>query len=253
VIRRAIPYALGLTLAAGSCLPALAMASSGGAGATSGGGSFQPGGSQTAGPVAQPGDIPVSATGDGITISSTASAILRHGLLVNGTAPLNDAGRSVAVEIWGAKTHSIWETVATAQVAANGSFSAVWETNHIGRFSIRAVIGSAGAASASASVPTVSVTVYRPSLATLYGPGFYGKRTACGEVLRRNTIGVANRTLPCGTPVAIYYQGRTLIVPVIDRGPYAHGADWDLTMATGRALGMQTTETLGAVSLPRGS
>ena len=100
--------------------------------------------------------------------------------------------------------------------------------------------------------PTVSVTVYRPSIATLYGPGFYGHRTACGEVLRRNTIGVANRTLPCGTPVAVYYQGRTLIVPVIDRGPYAHNADWDLTMATGRVLGITETETIGAVSLPTG-
>ena len=86
-------------------------------------------------------------------------------------------------------------------------------------------------------MPSVTVTVYRPSIATLYGPGFYGRRTACGVVLRRNTIGVANRSLPCGTPVAIYYRGRTWSCPVIDRGPYANGADWDLTMATGRRSG----------------
>src|SRR5207248_11222524 len=108
-------------------------------------------------------------------------------------------------------------------------------------------------ATASAGLPTVTVTVYRPSLATLYGPGFYGSHTACGTVLRRRTIGLANRALPCGTPVAVYYRGRTLIVPVIDRGPYANGADWDLTMAAGRALGVRTTVTLGAVSLPRHS
>jgi len=53
--------------------------------------------------------------------------------------------------------------------------------------------------------------------------------------------------------VAVYYQGRTLIVPVIDRGPYANGADWDLTMATGRAVGLLGSATIGAVSLPRGS
>jgi rare lipoprotein A (peptidoglycan hydrolase) len=50
--------------------------------------------------------------------------------------------------------------------------------------------------------------------------------------------------------VAIYYRGRTLVVPVIDRGPYANGADWDLTMATGKALGIQGTAQIAAVSLP---
>ncbi len=68
--------------------------------------------------------------------------------------------------------------------------------------------------------------------------------------LRRDTVGVANRSLPCGTLVAIYYGGRTMVVPVIDRGPYANGADWDLTEATGRALGIAGTATVGAVSLP---
>jgi rare lipoprotein A (peptidoglycan hydrolase) len=61
---------------------------------------------------------------------------------------------------------------------------------------------------------------------------------------------VANRTLPCGTPVALYYNGRTLVVPVIDRGPYANGADWDLTAATAKKLGVTGTNTIAAVSLP---
>jgi rare lipoprotein A (peptidoglycan hydrolase) len=96
----------------------------------------------------------------------------------------------------------------------------------------------------------VTTTVYRPSRATEYGPGFYGKKTACGQRLSRGTIGLASRTLRCGESVAIYYQGRTLVVPVIDRGPYANGADWDLTMATGTALGIQGTAQIDAVSLP---
>jgi rare lipoprotein A len=93
--------------------------------------------------------------------------------------------------------------------------------------------------------------VYRPSVSTTYGPGFYGSRTACGEILKRTTVGVANRSLPCGTSVAIYYDGRTMVVPVIDRGPYANRADWDLTEATARALGIGGTVTLGATSLPK--
>jgi rare lipoprotein A (peptidoglycan hydrolase) len=97
--------------------------------------------------------------------------------------------------------------------------------------------------------PPIGVIAYRPSIATLFGPGLYGNHTACGVPLRKPTLGVANRKLPCGTQVAIYYRGRTVIVPVIDRGPYANHANWDLTMATGRALGMNSTSTIGAMSL----
>ena len=46
------------------------------------------------------------------------------------------------------------------------------------------------------------------SVATWYGPGFFGERTACGKTLRRKTIGVAHRTLPCGTKVTLKYRGR---------------------------------------------
>jgi peptidoglycan lytic transglycosylase len=255
VIRRAIPYVAAFACAAGLVTPSLAEASgSGGTGfGGASGGSGTAGGSQASPVTAQPGNVAVTASGGGMTISTNASGILRRGLVVTGSLPSGDAGKTVEVEISGAKTHWAWVAVASGTVQSNGSFSAVWATNHIGRFSIRAVTGSGAAASASASAPAVTVTVYRPSLATLYGPGFYGRKTACGITLRRTTIGVANRTLPCGTPVAIYYDGETLIVPVIDRGPYAHNADWDLTMATGKALGMTGTETLDATSLPRGT
>jgi rare lipoprotein A (peptidoglycan hydrolase) len=77
--------------------------------------------------------------------------------------------------------------------------------------------------------------------ATWYGPGFFGRRTACGQVLRRSTQGVAHRRLPCGTQVTIYFRGRLKTVPVIDRGPYAHRATWDLTQATARELGVDRT------------
>jgi rare lipoprotein A (peptidoglycan hydrolase) len=150
----------------------------------------------------------------------------------------------------GRQTNWQWAPTVQATIGGDGSFSAQWHTNHIGRFSIRALIGqppsSAGVASA---LPTVTVTVYRVAIATQYGPGFYGQRTACGQKLTPSMIGVANRTLKCGTHVAIYYHGRTMIVPVIDRGPYANNADWDLTEATGKAMGIPGTAKIGAVSL----
>jgi rare lipoprotein A len=90
---------------------------------------------------------------------------------------------------------------------------------------------------------------YKAVKATWYGPGFYGHRTACGTRLTRHTLGVAHKRLPCGTNVALRYQGRTVVVPVIDRGPYSRGVDYDLTAATARTLGMRKTSRLGAAAL----
>jgi rare lipoprotein A (peptidoglycan hydrolase) len=73
--------------------------------------------------------------------------------------------------------------------------------------------------------------------ATWYGPGFYGNRTACGKTLTKTTIGVAHRSLPCGTRVAFAYRGRWVRAKVIDRGPYRKGHKWDLTSALAKRLG----------------
>ena len=106
---------------------------------------------------------------------------------------------------------------------------------------------AAGALAATGGVESGLVTVgprisHRASLATWFGPGFYGRRTACGQVLTPAVVGVAHRSLPCGTLVKMSYRGRQLIVPVIDRGPYAHnGAAWDLTSGAAQALGILDT------------
>jgi rare lipoprotein A len=76
----------------------------------------------------------------------------------------------------------------------------------------------------------------RTAGATWYGPGLYGNRTACGQVLRPGTVGVAHRNLPCGTKVKFAYHGRELVTTVIDRGPYSPGHAWDLTNGARRAL-----------------
>ena len=75
--------------------------------------------------------------------------------------------------------------------------------------------------------------------ATWYGPGFYGRRTACGQTLRPGTLGVAHRSLPCGTAVKFVFGGRQVVTRVIDRGPYAKGFAWDLTNGTREALGFE--------------
>ena len=75
------------------------------------------------------------------------------------------------------------------------------------------------------------------STATWYAMN--GSRTACGKTLRASTIGVAHRTLPCGTLVSFKnpVNGRSITVPVVDRGPYVYGRQWDLTYATCAAIG----------------
>lgn len=65
----------------------------------------------------------------------------------------------------------------------------------------------------------------------------YGLGLACGGVLGRHQLGVAHKTAPCGTRITFTYSGRSLTVPVIDRGPYVAGREWDLTGATAAALG----------------
>ena len=72
-----------------------------------------------------------------------------------------------------------------------------------------------------------------------YGPDFYGKRTACGVAMTQDLIGVAHRSLPCGTLITFRnpVNGRTLTVPVVDRGPYVYARQWDLTGGACLALG----------------
>jgi rare lipoprotein A (peptidoglycan hydrolase) len=69
-----------------------------------------------------------------------------------------------------------------------------------------------------------------------YGSDFYGKRTACGLKYTKTLLGVAHRTLPCGTLVTFEYNGVTVTAPVIDRGPYVNGREWDMSVALCKAL-----------------
>jgi len=81
-------------------------------------------------------------------------------------------------------------------------------------------------------------------LASWYGPGFYGNRTACGQTYTPEILGVAHLTLPCGTRVTLTYGAQSIVVAVIDRGPYVAGRTLDLSNATRLALGCTDLCTL---------
>ena len=76
---------------------------------------------------------------------------------------------------------------------------------------------------------------WHTSVASVYTD--YGGPLACGGRLARNQLGVAHKSAPCGALITFRYGGRVLRVPVIDRGPYIAGREWDLTGAAAEALG----------------
>lgn len=82
------------------------------------------------------------------------------------------------------------------------------------------------------------VSTMRKDEASYYGKGLFGNGVACGGTLTRTTIGVAHKTLPCGTKVTFKYKGQFLRTRVIDRGPYIKGRKWDLTQAAAERLGL---------------
>jgi rare lipoprotein A len=182
-----------------------------------------------------------------VDLGGRIGAVLGMQVTFNGSLP-GAAGRTVAVQRQDPKLG--WVTIAGATAAPDGSFSAVWTVDRVGLFATRAVLSGEGAVQAtSTQSPLVTVTGYRAAKATFFGPGLYGRRTACGQRLTRHLRGIAHRTLACGSVVELVYRGRVLRVPVVDRGPFARGIRYDLTAATARDLGFRQTDTVGAAQV----
>jgi rare lipoprotein A len=126
-----------------------------------------------------------------------------------------------------------WRTLASAHTRAGGRFRLRYLPRLIGSRLVR--VRFAGSSTELASRRRLGrLNVYRQVVASWYGGG---GSLACGGWLNSSTMGVANRTLPCGTLVTLRYDGRTVRVPVIDRGPFVEGREFDLTEATKQALG----------------
>jgi rare lipoprotein A len=181
-----------------------------------------------------------------------ASAHVLVGRMAEFRGVLPDAaGQTVTIERLDPVT-AAWIPIATATIGPDGAYVARWRADVTGRMTTRATVGvpvETGAALAAAAPLEATMTVYRPARATWYGPGFYGRTTACGLRMTRRLLGVAHRTLPCGTLVALTYKGDAITVPVVDRGPFRRGHRWDLTFAAATALGFTHTDRLGAIPL----
>jgi rare lipoprotein A len=210
-----------------------------------------PAAAQTSGGAAAPPEVQtggvLSAEGL-VALSARSGSMLGRTARFRGSVPAAEAGQTISVERFDEPTQA-WVPVATTAVAFDGSYVARWRADVAGQHRVRALLIRPGAATAATASAELTVTVHRPGMATWYGPGFYGRRTACGLKMTRTLIGVAHKRLPCGTQVALLYRGRTLTVPVVDRGPFRPGTTWDLTAATAQALGFRYTDRVGAVRL----
>ena len=179
-------------------------------------------------------------------LSGGGNALLGKNVRFRGAVEHRLAGRPVVIESLDPSTQA-WTKQARTRVGPDGTFIARWRARRIGQFRLRALVG--GEAQSSSASPELPLTVFRPAIATWYGPGFYGNRTACGIELTEELVGIAHRSLPCGTNVAVRYGSRTLVVPVVDRGPFNGEAKWDLTAAAAQQLGFTHTDRIGAIRL----
>src|SRR5258705_1440784 len=121
------------------------------------------------------------------------AVLLGHTMHVRGTLS-GAAGQTVVVER--READGAWEKAATTMAGNDGAFDATWKTDHIGHFALRARLGVAGdgdTAAAAAALPTSAITVFRSTVATWFGPGFFGRGTACGQRLTHRLLRVAHR------------------------------------------------------------
>jgi rare lipoprotein A (peptidoglycan hydrolase) len=136
--------------------------------------------------------------------------------------------RPVEIDVNGKRVKEI-------KTGPDGRFDTKWRPESPGVYKVQAIVKAAGTQPVSSHARRLNA--YRAVEASYYGPGLYGNGVACGGVLTPSKLGVANKTLPCGSKVTLHHGSKTVTVPVIDRGPYSGNRVYDLTTATKNKLG----------------
>jgi rare lipoprotein A len=150
----------------------------------------------------------------------------RHAIVRGRIQP---AGSTVALQIRG--KHG-WKTLDRDRTDARGTY--VLRDRQRSPLSARARIKVISGPAGSRRIGRLNV--YRSAYASWYGPGLYGGHLSCGGTLDAGDLGVAHKSLPCGSKVTLRHHGRVVRVRVIDRGPYVAGREYDLTEATAQRL-----------------
>ena len=183
--------------------------------------------------------MPSAASADpqGTTPTATASKVgvsdrhlnVRAGSRAVVRGVIRPAGSTVALQV---RRHGRWATLDRDRTDANGRY--VLRNRMRSPMSARARVRVSRGPAGKHGLGRLNV--YRYALASWYGPGLYGNRLGCGGRLGTSQLGVAHKSLPCGTRVTLRHHGRVVRVPVIARGPYAGAREYDLTAATARRL-----------------
>jgi rare lipoprotein A len=177
-----------------------------------------------------------------LSVSSVRRTVLEgRRVVVRGRLRPGGAGRAVALQV--GRDSGGWTTVDHDRTDGDGRYVLAWRASKIGTKRVRVHFGGTRELS-SARHLAGTARVYRRAFASWYGPGLYGQHLACGGRLSAGTLGVAHKSLPCGTKVTLHYRGRTVRVPVVDRGPYVGAREFDLTAATKAKLRFGSTGTV---------
>jgi rare lipoprotein A (peptidoglycan hydrolase) len=197
---------------------------------------------QSTGGVSAPEPQPAS----DVALVAAPQALLGRAATLKGTVARSARGRVLRLQRFDEAAQA-WRAEARTVVGRKGRFSVRWSPRVLGQQRIRATLQRRRSATVTSASPEVSVRVFKPAMATWYGPGLYGNTTACGQELTKELVGVAHKSLPCGTMVEVAYRGTSIVVPVVDRGPFVKGMTWDLTAAAAQQLGFTGTGRIGAL------
>ena len=98
---------------------------------------------------------------------------------------------------------------------------------------------------------TPSLYTQEQGMASYYGPGFHGKKTASGEIFNQDDFTAAHRSLSFGSQVEVtnLTNGKTVLVKINDRGPFVTGRIIDLSVAAARSIGIDAALGVAKVSL----
>lgn len=93
--------------------------------------------------------------------------------------------------------------------------------------------------------PKVDYNYDATGIASWYGPGFHGRRTANGEIYNENDLTAAHPTLPMPSVVRVTNldNGRSLVVRINDRGPFKNGRIIDMSRRSAQLLGFERRGT----------
>lgn len=172
--------------------------------------------------------------------SARRNVTLGDRTLVKGSLRPARAGRRVQLQV---RAGNGWKTVARDVTDRRGAWRLRFTPDRPS--AMRTRVAFAGDARTRAVARNIGlVNVFRRALASWYGPGLYGGSLACGGRLSPSTLGVAHKSLPCGTKVTLRHRGRSVRVAVVDRGPYVGAREFDLTSATRTRLGFSGTGTV---------